>query len=300
MRDMTKHVRTSCLEVAYEDRGSPQAEPIILVHGFPDDIRTWDGVVAPLVDAGYRTLTPYLRGFGPTRFLEETALRTGQLAALGQDVIEFADAVGIERFMLVGHDWGARAAYIAAGLWPGRVQGLVALSVGYGTSTPKDQISYDQARAYWYQWYFGLERGRVALEQDRRGLCRWLWEAWSPDWHFDDATFETTAGSFDNPDFVEVSIHSYRHRWGNAPGDHRYDEIEARMAKLPRIGVASTVLHGANDGATFPETSAGKERYFTGPYKRLVVGGVGHFIQRERPNAVVEAVLAQLRPSSSS
>ena len=300
MRDMTKHVRTSCLEVAYEDRGSPQAEPVILVHGFPDDVRTWDRFVAPLVDSGYRTLTPYLRGFGPTRFLEKTAFRSGQLAALGQDLIEFADAVGIERFTLVGHDWGARAAYIVAALWPERVQGLVALSVGYGTSTPKDQISYDQARAYWYQWYFGLERGRAALEQDRRGLCRLLWEAWSPDWHFDDATFETTAGSFDNPDFVEVSIHSYRHRWGNAPGDHRYDEIETRMAKLPRIGVATSVLHGANDGATFPETSAGKERYFTGPYKRQVVGGVGHFIQRERPNAVVEAVLAQLRPSSSS
>jgi len=300
MRDMTKRVRTSCLEVAYEDRGSPQAEPVILVHGFPDDVRTWDGVVAPLVDSGYRTLTPYLRGFGPTRFLEKTPFRSGQLAALGQDLIEFADAVGIERFTLVGHDWGGRAAYIAAALWPERVQGLVALSVGYGTSTPKDQISYDQARAYWYQWYFGLERGRVALEQDRRGLCRWLWEAWSPDWHFDDATFETTAGSFDNPDFVEVSIHSYRHRWGNAPGDHRYDEIEARMAKLPRIGVATSVLHGANDGATFPETSAGKERHFTGPYKRRVVGGVGHFIQRERPNAVVEAVLARMRPSPPS
>jgi len=300
MRDMTKRVRTSCLEVAYEDRGSPQSEPVILVHGFPDDVRTWDGVVGPLGDAGYRTLTPYLRGFGPTRFLEKTASRSGQLAALGQDLIEFADAVGIERFTLVGHDWGGRAAYIAAALWPERVQGLVALSVGYGTSTPKDHISYDQARAYWYQWYFGLERGRAALERDRRALCRWLWEAWSPDWHFDDATFETTAGSFDNPDFVEVSIHSYRHRWGNAPGDHRYDEIEARMAKLPRIGVASTVLHGADDGATFPETSAGKERLYTGPYDRRVIGGVGHFVQRERPDAVVEAVLARMRPSSSS
>ena len=296
MRDMTKRVRTSSLEVAYEDRGSPQAEPIILVHGFPDDIRTWDGVVAPLVDAGYRTLTPYLRGFGPTRFLEETALRTGQLAALGQDVIEFADAVGIERFMLVGHDWGARAAYIVAASWPERVRGLIALSVGYGTSTPRDRLSYDQARAYWYQWYFGLERGRVALEQDRRGLCRWLWSTWSPDWHFDEATFETTARSFDNPDFVEVSIHSYRHRWGDAPGDHRYDGIEARIAGLPRIGVATTVLHGADDGATFPETSAGKEQHFTGPYDRRVIDSVGHFVQRERPHAVVDAVLAQMRP----
>src|SRR3989441_3412303 len=201
--------------------------------------------------------------------------------------------------MLVGHDWGARAAYIAAGLWPGRVQGLVALSVGYGTSTPKDQISYDQARAYWYQWYFGLERGRGALKQDRRKLCRWLWEAWSPGWHFDDATFETTARSFDNPDFVEISIHSYRHRWGNAPGDRRYDEIEARMATLPRIGVDTTVLHGADDGATFPETSAGKERLFTGPYERRGINSGGHLAPRERPHAVVEAGAAPLRPPPS-
>src|SRR2546428_8762587 len=140
MRDMTKRVRTSSLEVAYEDRGSPQAEPTILVHGFPDDIRTWDGVVAPLVDAGYRTLTPYLRGFGPTRFLEKTTFRSGQLAALGQDVIEFADAVGIERFMLVGHDWGARAAYIAAGLWPGRAPGALPRSAWLGAAPPAGPI----------------------------------------------------------------------------------------------------------------------------------------------------------------
>src|SRR2546427_432094 len=195
MRDMTKHVRTSCLEVAYEDRGSAQAEPIMLAHGFPDDSRTWDAVVAPLGEAGYRAL------------------------------------------------------------------------------------------AYWYQWYFGLERGHVALKQDRRRLCRWLWEAWSPGWHFDDATFETTARSFDNPDFVEISIHSYRHRWGNAPGDRRYDEIEARMATLPRIGVDTTVLHGADDGATFPETSAGKERLFTGPYERRGIKSGGPFAPRARRDA---------------
>src|SRR2546428_1888023 len=159
MRDMTKRVRTSSLEVAYEDRGSPQAEPIILVHGFPDDIRTWDGVVAPLVDAGYRTLTPYLRGFGPTRFLEETALRTGQLAALGQDVIEFADAVGIERFMLVGHDWGARAAYIAAGVWPRRVPRVCPPSPCDGAVPPQEPNSFPPGAALLVSWRFCLVRG---------------------------------------------------------------------------------------------------------------------------------------------
>lgn len=295
MRDMKKRVRTSCLEIAYEDRGGPRGRPIILVHGFPDDIRTWDGGLGRLLDAGYRTLTPYVRGFGPTRFLEKTTFRSGQLAALGQDLIEFADAVGIDRFMLVGHDWGARAAYVVAALWPERLHGLVAVSVGYGTSRPQDRISYAQARAYWYQWYFGLERGRAALEDDRRTLCRWLWETWSPGWHFDDKMFETTAQSFDNPDFVEISIHSYRHRWGNAPGDPRYDWIEARMANLPPIDVPTTVIHGANDGATSAETSAGKERHFTRSYVRQVIAGVGHFVQRERPNAVIDAVLKRLR-----
>src|SRR5256712_10112597 len=160
MRDMTKRIRTSCLEVAYEDRGSPQAEPVILVHGFPDDIRTWDGVVAPLVDAGYRTLTPCLRGFGPTRFLEKTAFRSGQLAALGQDVIEFADAVGIERFMLVGHDWGARAAYIAAGRWPGRDQRDVALPLCCRALTPEEHTYDDHAQEHFDLSDFFLHRGR--------------------------------------------------------------------------------------------------------------------------------------------
>jgi pimeloyl-ACP methyl ester carboxylesterase len=295
MQGMIKRVHTSSLEVAYEERGSPRGQPIILVHGFPDDVRTWDGVVGPLVDAGYRTLTPYVRGFGPTRFLDKATPRSGQLTALGQDLLEFADALQLGQFMLVGHDWGARAAYTVSALWPGRVRGLVILSAGYGTSRPQDQISYPQARAYWYQWYFGLERGRASLEQDRRGLCRWLWETWSPGWRFDPDTFEATARSFDNPDFVEISIHSYRHRWGNAPGDPRYEKIEARMASLPPINVPTTVIHGADDGATLPETSAGKERHFARSYERHLLPGVGHFVQRERPGAVVEAVLGRLR-----
>ena len=146
MRGTTKRVQTSCLEIAYEDRGGPRRRPIVLVHGFPDDIRTWDGVVGPLVDAGYRTLTPYVRGFGPTRFLEQTTFRSGQLTALGQDLVEFADAIGIDRFVVVGHDWGARAGYVAAAVWPERIHGLVAISVGYGTSRPQDQLSRSEER----------------------------------------------------------------------------------------------------------------------------------------------------------
>ena len=248
-----------------------------------------------LAEAGYRTLVPYLRGFGGTRFLDEDAPRSGQLTALGQDVIEFVDALGLGSFTLVGHDWGARAAYVAAALLPERVRGLVAISVGYGTNDPRQELSFEQARAYWYQWYFGLDRGREALEADRRALCRELWETWSPGWRFDEREFEATASSFDNQDFVEVAIHSYRHRWGNAPGDPYHEDLEARLSEPPPISVPTTVLHGEDDGATLPETSAGKEHFFTGPYERLVLPGVGHFVQRERPEAVVEAVLERAR-----
>jgi pimeloyl-ACP methyl ester carboxylesterase len=291
----TRYARTPRLEIAYEERGDPQGEPVILVHGFPDDARTWDAVTGKLADAGYRALIPYVRGFGETRFLDEDTSRSGQLTALGQDLIEFADSLGLERFTLVGHDWGARAAYVAAALRPDLTSGLVALAVGYGTNDPDQQLSLEQIRSYWYQWYFNMEQGRAALEADRRGFCRRLWEIWAPNWRFDEETFEATALSFDNPDFVEVAIHSYSHRWGNAPGDPAYDRLEERFADPPPIEVPTTVLMGADDGATLPETSAGKEHLFTKAYERRVLTGVGHFIQRESPDVVAEAVLNHRR-----
>lgn len=290
-----KSVQTSYLEIAYEERGDPHAPPIILVHGFPDDVRTWDGVVDALVNAGYRTLAPYLRGFGMTRFLDKNMQRSGQLAALGHDIIEFVDSMNIDRFILVGHDWGARAGYVIASLIPERVSALVVLSVGYGTNNPQQHISFAQAQAYWYQWYFHIERGRATLEQDRRGFCRYLWKIWSPTWRFDDKAFETTAQSFDNPDFVEIVIHSYRHRWGNAPGDPHYNDIEKHLANVSSIAVPTTMLHGADDGATLPESSAGKERHFTHTYTRHILPGVGHFVQREKPDAAINAILERAR-----
>lgn len=295
MAEHCKSVQTSYLEVAYEERGDPNAPPIILVHGFPDDIRTWDDVVDGLVNTGYRTFVPYLRGFGMTRFLDKNVQRSGQITALAHDIIEFADAVNIDRFTLVGHDWGARAGYAVAVLIPERVSALVTISVGYGTNNPQHQISFAQSQAYWYQWYFHLERGRATLEQDRSRFCRYLWRMWSPKWHFDDKVFETTAQSFYNPDFVEVVIHSYRHRWGNAPGDPQYDDIERRLANVSFIAVPTTVLHGADDGANLAESSAGKKRHFTYAYTRHVLPGVGHFVQRERPDAVINAILERAR-----
>jgi len=286
-----KTVRTKFLEVAYEERGDPRGVPIILAHGFPDDVRTWDRVVATLADRGFRTLAPYTRGFGRTKFLDDEAFRTGQIAALTQDLMDFADALGIERFALVGHDWGARAAYGAAALWPERVRALVALSVGYGTSRPDERLSFEQARAYWYQWYFALERGREALERGRREFCRKLWRIWSPGFKFSDEEYDRTAESFENPDFVEVAIHSYRQRWGFVAGDLAYMDLEVKLKGMPPIRAPTILLHGADDGATLAETSAGRERFFMSKYVRRVLPDVGHFIQRERPEVVVEAVL---------
>ncbi len=299
MQNSIQRVLTRHLEIAYHARGAKDAEPVVLVHGFPDDARTWDKVSDGLVAAGFRTYAPYVRGYGETRFLDRATPRSGQYLALTQDLIEFADALGLDRFVLVGHDWGARAAYPAAALYPKRIRALVALAAGYGTGAPshdaRQSVSLAQARAYWYQWYFNLDKGREALAADRNALCREMWKLWSPSWRFSKAAFDKTAVSFDNRDFVDVVIHSYRHRWSNAESDPQYDELVARMAKAPKIKAPTTVIVGAEDGATLPAASEGKEQYFSGDYQRRVLRGVGHFIQREQPQAVIDAVLKLTR-----
>jgi pimeloyl-ACP methyl ester carboxylesterase len=292
MPAVLKHARTPRLEVAYEEQGDSTGRPAVLVHGFPDDVRTWDAVTHDLVRAGYRTLAPYVRGYGRTRFLHDASPRSGQVAALAQDVVEFADALRLDRFVLVGHDWGARAGYAVAAAWPERLHALVVLAVGYDPPVSLRAPAVAQAHAFWYQWYFHVNQGRAALERERRELCRRLWASWSPGWRFDDAAFGATAVSFDNPDFVDVVIHYYRHRWGNAPGDPRYDALHARLQGLPAITVPTALLCGADDGVSLPEASQGREPHFAAPYARRVLRGVGHFIQREQPRAVVDAVMA--------
>lgn len=292
-----RSVRTETLEVAYLERGEANPKVAVLVHGFPDCARTWDAVAERLVSRGYRTFAPYLRGYGETRFLDERKMRSGQIAALGGDLIDFIEALDLRDIALVGHDWGARAAYVAAALVPERLASLTALAVGYGTNTPNQRLSLPQVRQYWYQWFLNTERGKRELHTDRRGFCRYLWRLWSPGWRFTEEEFDATAPAFDNPDFVEVSVHSYRHRWANAPSDPAYDELEERLAGPPPIPVPTTVLMGKEDGATLPELSEDKERFFTGGYRREVLPGVGHFIPREAPERVVEAVLSP--PGSS-
>jgi pimeloyl-ACP methyl ester carboxylesterase len=293
-----KTVRTPTLEIAYEESGPPDGPPVVLLHGFPDDIRAYDGVTPPLGAAAWRVLVPYLRGYGPTRFLDPRTPRSGQQAALGRDLKEFLDALGLKRASLAGYDWGGRAACIVAALWPERVAALVSIG-GYNIQNiarSGEPAPPDREYRLSYQWYFHTERGRVGLAANRRPLCRLLWELWSPNWRFDDATYERTAASFDNPDFVEVVIQSYRHRYGLAPGDPSLQPIEDRLAAQPPITVPTIVLHGACDGVSLPQSSEAHARFFTGPYQRHVVPVAGHFLPQEAPAAVVDA-LSELRHS---
>ena len=288
--------RTPTLEIGYEEHGPVTGPPVVLLHGFPDDVRTWDGVTGPLVADGCRVLVPYLRGYGPTRFLDPAAPRMAQQAAIGQDLLDLMDALGLERVSLAGYDWGGRAACIAAILAPARVRALVTIG-GYNvqnTLAPPRPAAAEDERGYWYQWYFNTERGRLGLETNRRDICRLLWREWSPGWRFDDATFERTAVAFDNPDFVPVVIHSYRHRHGNAPGDPRFDAIERRLAERPRIEVASVILHGRDDGVDRPHKSGRHPALFPAGTERRVVPDAGHFLPREQPGAVVEALRSLL------
>jgi pimeloyl-ACP methyl ester carboxylesterase len=281
------------LDVAYEQSGPDDALPVLLLHGFPYDPRGYDDVVAIVNAAGFRTIVPYLRGYGGTRFLSADTPRSGEQAALGQDLLELLDALRIRKALLAGYDWGGRAACVVSALWPERVAGLVSCT-GYNiqdipnSTRPADP---EQEARLWYQYYFHTERGRAGLIQKRRALCRLLWKMWSPTWAFDDSTFERTAVSFDNDDFVDVVIHSYRHRFGSVAGDPRYASVEARLAAQPRIDVPAIVIHGADDGVTPQRASEAHGKHFTAKYQRHVLPGVGHNVPQEAPQAFADAIL---------
>jgi len=287
-----KRIRTNALEIAYEESGTADGTPVVLLHGFPYDPRAYDEVVPALIAAGCRTVVPYLRGYGPTRFLAAATPRSGQQAALAHDLLELLDALELQTVALVGYDWGGRAACVVAALWPQRVRCLVSVG-GYniqdiaGSLAPLPPL---QEYRFWYQYYFHSERGRAGLRANRRPLCRLLWQLWSPNWRFDDATFERSAASFDNPDFVEVVIQSYRHRFGYAAGDPAFEATERLLAAQPKIAVPTIVLHGAGDDVDPPEISAKHARFFTGAFERRVVPVVGHNLPQESPAAIVAAV----------
>lgn len=295
---VVKSISTSVLTIGYEESGSAEGFPVLLLHGFPDDVRAWDDVAPPLGRAGYRVLVPYLRGYGLTRFRDAETPRMAEQAAIGQDLIDFADALKLPRFAVAGYDWGGRAAGVAAALHPDRVRAAVLIG-GYSIQNvfAASQPGPPEAEErLWYQWYFNIERGRAGLRANRRSLCKLLWREWSPTWHFSDETFDRTAPSFDNPDFVEVVIHSYRHRLGNAAGDPRFLETEMQLARRPKIEVPVIVLHGADDslGRAPANVTPAERAVFPSLVARRIVAGSGHFMPREKPSAVSGAVLEVL------
>lgn len=289
-----KHIRTPTLEIAFEESGAPDAAPVFLLHGWPYDPRCYDEVVSLLVAARCRVIVPYLRGFGATRFIRADTPRSGQQAALASDLHELMNVLGVERAVLAGYDWGGRAACIVAALWPERVRGLISGN-GYniqdiaGSTMP---VAPAQEHRFWYQYYFHTDRGRAGLEQNRRALVRYIWQIWSPHWAFNDATFERSAVSFDNPDFVDVTIHSYRHRFGYARGDPALEGIEQRLAARPKISVPTIALQGEANGILPPESSVTHAALFTGRYQRRVLPRIGHNLPQEAPQAFGNAVLA--------
>ncbi len=294
---MTKTIRTATLEIAYQESGPADGHAVILMHGFPDDVHAYDGVAPRLAAEGCRVLVPWLRGYGPTRFLDPATPRSGQQAALGCDLRDFMDALGIQQVSLAGYDWGGRAACIVAALWPERVRCLVSIT-GYNIQNipaSGNPASADAEFRHWYQWYFHTERGRVGLTKNRHDICRLLWKLWSPNWNFDDASYQRTGVSFENPDFVDVVIQSYRHRYGNAPGDPALEPIEQRLAEQPNITVPTIVLHGEADGVGPPENSQQHARHFASRYERRVVPVAGHFLPNEQPEAVIQAIRDLLR-----
>jgi len=288
-----KTVRTGVLDVAYEESGPQSGVPVLLLHGFPYDPRCYDEVTPTLAAAGCRVIVPYLRGYGATRFLDPSAMRSGQQAALARDVLDLMDALSIPSAVLAGFDWGGRAACVAAALWPERVKGLISCT-GYTIQNIAASVrpaSPEQEHRMWYQYYFHTARGRAGLAANRHDLCKLLWRLWSPNWTFDAATYDRTALSFDNPDFVDVVIHSYRHRFGYVAGDSAYEPIEQALAAQPTIGVPTIVLHGGGDGVNNPAASAAQVRFFTGRYERRVIPVVGHNVPQEAPAATAQAVL---------
>ena len=292
-----KFARTPVLYIGYEEHGEASGFPIILLHGFPYDIRSFDGVVPPLVKAGHRVLAPYLRGYGATRFVDPKAPRMAEQAAIGQDVVDFAEALGIDQCALAGFDWGLRAACIMSILHPEMVKGFVAIG-GYSVQNTIDKAEPTpamRAARMWYQWYFNTEQGRVGLEQNRRDIVRYLWETWAPTWTYTDEAFNRSAPSFDNPDFVDIVIHSYRHRHRNAPGEARFLKVERELAKRPPITVPSIVLRAGDSGLGAPsEDPSEDEAHFTKLVARRIVSGAGHDLPVQRPDAVSEALLELL------
>jgi pimeloyl-ACP methyl ester carboxylesterase len=297
-----RYARTGTLEVAYYEAGPSDGDVTVLLHGFPYDIHSYAEVIPLLTEAGHRVIVPYLRGHGPTRFLDPAAPRSGQQAAIGTDVVDLMDALGIPRAILAGYDWGGRAACVAAALWPERCAGLVTVGsyLIQDIATAMTPVRPDLEAGFWYFYYFLTERGRAGLTASRRDIARVIWARNSPAWHFDDATLERAAVAFGNPDYVEVVLHSYRHRLGAAPSCPPYDEAEKLLAALPSVTVPAVTLDGLADG-NFPATDGSQSApHFTGPRVHHQVPGAGHNLPQEAPGPFARAVLELAGPAMNA
>ena len=286
-----KQIDAGVLNVGYAEMGTGTA--VILLHGWPYDMYAFADVAPQLASRGYRVVVPFVRGYGATRFLSNDALRNGQQSAIGRDVVDLMDALRIDKAIVAGFDWGARSANIVAALWPQRVKGLVSVS-GYligSQAAGKNPLPPAAELQWWYQYYFATERGRAGYDKNRKDFARLIWQIASPKWKFDDATFDRSAASFDNPDHVAIVIHNYRWRLGVADGERKYDEYEQRLAQFPAISVPTITLEGDANGAPHPEPAAYAKK-FSGKYEhRLIEGGIGHNLPQEAPKAFADAVI---------
>jgi pimeloyl-ACP methyl ester carboxylesterase len=288
-----KQVDAGVLSVGYAEAGPPTGPVVLLLHGWPYDIHSYVDVAPRLASAGYRVIVPHLRGYGTTRFLSGDAVRNGQPSALAADTVALLDALKIDRATIGGFDWGARTANIVAALWPERCKAIVSVS-GYligGQEAGKMPLPPKAELQWWYQYYFATERGRAGYEKYRHDFAKLIWQLASPKWTFDDATFDRSAASFNNPDHVAIVIHNYRWRLGLADGEPKYDDPEKRLAEGPVIAVPTITLEGDANGAPHPDPSAYAKK-FSGKYAhRLIKGGVGHNLPQEAPHAFAKAVV---------
>ncbi len=293
-------IKAGVLDVALYETGPVDGAPVLLMHGFPYDIHAYAEVAPLLAARGCRVIVPYLRGYGDTRFLDGATPRSGEQAALGADLLALMDALAIPRAVLAGYDWGGRAACVVAALWPERCTGLVSLNSYNIQNIAKAMVpdTPENEHSLWYQYYFHSERGRTGLAANRRGVSRLLWNLWSPTWQFDDATFERSAAAFDNPDFVDVVIHSYRHRFGLVTGDPAYADIERRLAAQPVITVPSITFDGTDDGVRPPAPAAAHAQQFSGPRSHRLVPGAGHNLPQEMPKVFADAVWELVQSST--
>ena len=291
--DELKQIDAGVLNVGYAEAGPPDGPAVVLLHGWPYDIHSYVEVAPMLAAAGHRVVVPHLRGHGTTRFLSGETFRNGQQSAIALDIVALMDVLEIQQAILAGYDWGARTANVVAALWPERCKAMVSVS-GYLIGSPEANQRPLPPKAelqWWYQYYFATERGRAGYDSHRREFARLIWQTASPEWEFDDATFDRSAASLNNPDHVGIVIHNYRWRLGLADGDPQYDDLERRLAAFPVITVPTITLEGDANGAPHPEPASYAEK-FTGKYAhRLIAGGVGHNLPQEAPRAFTEAAV---------